>query len=198
MQPTELGAQQGMYRRATAATHERHASVLAIHFTLRVSNESLFHQPEKTDKMGIEQDVMVGAWTLPDRDRERGFPGSMEHRGKALPSVISIALYGLATLCAPVSCLSRGHDLPGSAGRGLDGFAPLCRSSHGVSSPGMSVSHRTGGQDMVQPTRFVRRHTGWSVEGRAKMRSCMISHSLFARNSMATCAHGSVSPKCRL
>jgi hypothetical protein len=33
-----------MYRRATAATHERHVSVLAIHFTLRVSNESLFHQ----------------------------------------------------------------------------------------------------------------------------------------------------------
>jgi hypothetical protein len=48
-----------MYRRATAATHERHASVLAIHFTLRVSNESLFYQTEQTDKMGIEQDVMT-------------------------------------------------------------------------------------------------------------------------------------------
>jgi hypothetical protein len=86
MRPTELGARQGRYRRATAATHERHASALAIHFTLRVSNESLFHQTEKTDKMGIEQDVMIGAWTLPDRDRGRGFPGIMEHRGKALPN----------------------------------------------------------------------------------------------------------------
>jgi hypothetical protein len=60
--------------------------------------------------MGIEQDVMIGAWTLPDRDRGRGFPGIMEHRGKALPSVIGIALYGLATLCAQ-DYLPRSHGM---------------------------------------------------------------------------------------
>jgi hypothetical protein len=37
MRPTEPGARQGMYRRATAVTHERHASVLVIHFIMRVS-----------------------------------------------------------------------------------------------------------------------------------------------------------------
>jgi hypothetical protein len=66
MRPIELGARRGMYRGAMAATHERHASVLAIHFTLRVSNESLFHQTEKADKKGIKRDVVRGAWTLPE------------------------------------------------------------------------------------------------------------------------------------
>jgi hypothetical protein len=66
IRPIELGARWGMYRRAMAATHERHASVLAIHFTLRVSNESLFHQTEKADKKGIKRDVVRGAWTLPE------------------------------------------------------------------------------------------------------------------------------------
>jgi len=146
MRPMKLGARQGMYRRAMAATHERHASVLAIHFTLRVSNESLFHQTEKADKKGIKRDVVMGPWTLPDWDRRRGFPGVVEHRGKALPSVIGIALFGVVTLCALVSCLSRGHDLQGCAARGLEGFPPPCR---GVSSPVMSVSRRTGGQGMV-------------------------------------------------
>ena len=158
----------------------------------------MFHQTEKADKKGIERDVVVGAWTLLDWDRGHGFPGIMEHRGKALPSVIGIALYVVVTLCALVSCLSRGHDLQGCAAHGLEGFPPPCRGSRGVSSPVRSVSRRTGGQGMVRATLFVRRHTGLTVEGRAKMRSCMISHYLFARNSMATCSHGSVSPKCRL
>jgi len=89
----------------------------------------LFHQTEKADKKGIERDVVVGAWTLPDWDRGRGFPGVVEHRGRALPSVIGIALYDVATLCALVSCLSRGHDLQGCAAHGLEGFPPPCRGS---------------------------------------------------------------------